>query len=72
MSQSQYSKREEGRNRNTTPLSSREDCDFTLVSIIIPSILEEVFLVHVAHGNVVELSEDIADVAREVGVWGLR
>ena len=59
-------------NCNTTPLSGHGDHDFTLVSIIVPSILEEGFVVLIAHRNLVEPGEDVTDLTQEVGIQGFR
>ena len=67
MSHSLYSK-QRGGNHNTTPLSRCKDCDFTLVPVVISTVLKEGFVVQVAHGSFIKLGEDVTDVMREVGV----
>ena len=72
MSQPWYSKQKGEGNCNTTPLSGRKDCNFTSVSVIVSSVLEEGLIVHVTCRNLIESSEDVASIAREVGVQGFR
>jgi hypothetical protein len=45
-----------------------EDCDFTLVPFIVSSILKEGLVMHVTHRSLIEPSEDVANVTREVGI----
>ena len=37
-----------------------------VVSIVVPTVLDERFLVHVAHGSVVEAGQDVADIVGRI------
>ena len=58
----------QGRNRNTTLLLGWEDCNFTLVALIVTAVLKKGFVVHVTCWDFVKSSEDVTNVCRELRV----